>query len=168
MGKIVYGSQWDIDNLKKIGVKIADNYTIQTKDPVITRLSSCDSAGIAALRAAHAKASKCTRVIGEEEARASCKAKYAAFAKQYPNYYATIAQMASPRLSAADVQKIIESGSCSAVGGGTSCGTTRSSCSSCKSLIKAKKQKYNRKKSLAKRTKSKPKTKKTARRKYKR
>lgn len=143
MGKITFGSKWDVENLRKIGVNIPSEYKILEKNPIITTVSTCDSASMAALRAAAGNYPVYTGISSDERGRQRCAAKRAEFIKKYP-YYASMFRMNSQSglempSTIEEIGNIVRSGGCRS--------TSRSSCGSCGSskLIKTKKQKYNSK-----------------------
>lgn len=152
MGKIIYGSQWDVDNARAIGEYVAPNYTVlRPNEPKPVPVSSCNRAYFDALNKKYARAERCTRVITEQDVRARCAARYAAFAKKYPNYFSGVARLFSPTMSGEDVQRLIMSGGCTgrSMYGVSTPTSSRQTCSSC---ARTKKQKYNSKKAKSKKS----------------
>jgi hypothetical protein len=160
MGKITFGSQWDIDNLVKIGVTIPKKYTIADPNmPTPKPVSTCDTAYFAALRAKHAAASKCTRYVP------SCAERYALLRKVYPNMSESKARSLymtpqyrnlyknydesvylNPSLArTSSASSLISAGynPCASSGGSCGSSSTKTSGSSCRSC-KSKKQNYNK------------------------
>lgn len=162
MGKITFGSQWDVEQFTKIGGKLPSKYTVANPNmPTPTPVSTCDTAYFAALRAKHAASAKCTRTVP------SCSERYALFRKVYPtvsesqarymymspqyrNLYRKYDESVylNPSLArSSSASSLISAGYNPCASSGGSCGsssskTSGSSCSSCRS----KKQKYNTKK----------------------
>lgn len=154
MGKITFGSQWDVDNLTKIGVTIPKQYTIANPNmPTPKAVSTCDTAYFAALRAKHEAAKARIKPCGP--GLKTCAEKYASFIKQNPSWYnAAIAARygytgEAPAGSSSSYSSAMgwmypssSSTGCSTGTCSSSLKKPTSSCSSCRS----KKQGYNKKK----------------------